>query len=85
MGCMKSVQNKKVACVLLKSEDVPVTLTVANAGDIRLPRSPTVTRAGVTYHIQSLGKLNMVMTKHRERWVCLIGEAPAERLMNMAE
>ena len=48
--CMKSVKNKKVACVLLKSEDVAVTMTVANAADMKLPRSPTVTRGGVTYH-----------------------------------
>src|SRR5688500_12005387 len=51
--CMKSVKGKKVACVLLRNGDEPVTMTVANASDMRLPKSPTVTRAGVTYHVQS--------------------------------
>jgi hypothetical protein len=82
--CMKSVKGKKVACVLLHNEGEPVTMTVANASDMRLPKSPTVTRAGVTYHVQSSGGLNMVMTERNGRWVCLIGRVPAERLMDLA-
>ena len=83
--CMKSVKDKKVACVLLKSEGEPVTMTVANAADMRLPKSPTVTRGGVTYHVQAAGDLNMVMTERRERWICLIGRLPAPRLMDLAD
>lgn len=82
--CMRSVRDKKVACVLLKSEGVPVTMTVARAADMRLPESPTVSRGGATYHVQATGTLNMVMTERDGRWVCLIGQMPAERLMDMA-
>ena len=82
--CMKSIKNKKVACVLLKEEGTAITMSVANAADMKLPTSPTVERAGVTYHVQSSGKLNMVVTQRNARWVCLIGEAPAERLMDVA-
>ena len=83
--CMKSVKDKKVACVLLKDEGVPVTMTVANASDMRTPKSPTVIRAGVTYNVQSIGSLNMVMTERDARWICLIGEMPQERLMDIAD
>ena len=38
--CMKSVHDKKVACVLLKDNGVPVTLSVANASDMELPATP---------------------------------------------
>ena len=82
--CMKSVKDKKVACVLLKSEGEPVTLTVANASDMKLPRSPTAIRNGVTYHVQSFGAVNMVMTQRNQRWVCLIGRLPTDQLMNLA-
>jgi hypothetical protein len=82
--CMKSVHDKKVACVLLKSEGVPVTLTVANASDMRLPDSPVVLRGGITYHVQATGLLNMVMAERHGRWVCLIGEVAADRLMDIA-
>jgi hypothetical protein len=82
--CMKSVKDKKVACVLLKDAGVPITMTVANASDMRTPKSPTVIRGGVTYNVESVGALNMVMTERHGRWICLIGELPAERLMDVA-
>jgi hypothetical protein len=83
--CMKSVKDKKVACVLLKSEGEPITLTVAKASDMSMPAmSPTLDRGGVTYHVQSFNGLNMVMTERNERWICLIGRVPTERLMDLA-
>lgn len=82
--CMKSVKGKRVACVLLKDQDVRVSMMVANAADMRVPTSPTQVRGGVTYHVQSFERLNMVMTERHGRWVCLIGELPAERLMDLA-
>jgi hypothetical protein len=82
--CMHSVGDKNLACVLLKADGVPVTMTVANAADMRLPSSPTTTRNGVAYHVQAHGQLNMVMTERYGRWVCLTGELPAERLMDLA-
>jgi hypothetical protein len=84
--CMKSVKDKKMACVLMKQEGVPVTMAVAHADDMRLPASsPTKVRGGVTYHVQSVGRINMVMTEKSGRWVCLIGELPGDRLMDLAE
>ena len=82
--CMKSVKDKKVACVLMKREGVPVSLMVARGRDMRVPASPVTVRNGVSYHVQASGNLNMVMTERSERWVCLIGEMPAERLMDLA-
>ena len=82
--CMTSVKDKKLACVLMKRDGVPVTLTVAHGRDMRVPDSPVTVRDGVRYHVQSAGKLNMVMTERQGRWVCLIGELPAERLMEVA-
>jgi hypothetical protein len=83
--CMKSVKDKKVACLLMKRQGVPVTLMVAHRGEVRSPKSPVQTRNGVVYYIQSSDKLNMVMTERQGRWVCLIGELPAERLMDVAD
>ena len=82
--CMKSVKDKKVACVLLKSEGVPLTMMVAKASDMRPPASQMRTYKGLTYHLQSHGRLNMIMTEREGRWVCLIGEVAAERLMDVA-
>ena len=82
--CMTEVKDKKVACVLMKQEGVPVSLMVARSGDMRLPTSPVTVRDGVRYHVQAWGALNMVMTERHGRWVCLIGQVPPERLMDVA-
>ena len=82
--CMKSVHNKKVACVLLKDENVPVTLAVASAADMKLPTAPVENHNGIEYRVQHIGNLSMVMTQSEGRWLCLIGQLPAERLIDLA-
>ena len=82
--CMKSVQNKKMACVLLKKEGVPITLAVAKAADMKLPRAEVRELNGVSYRVQSFGKLSMVMTERNDHWLCMMGELDADKLMDMA-
>jgi hypothetical protein len=81
---MKSVQNKKMACVLLKDEDVPITLAVASAADMKLAPAPVTTRNGVEYRVQKFGDLSMVMTEQHGQWLCLIGQVSADHLMDLA-
>ena len=82
--CMKSVHNKKMACVLLKDEGVPVTLAVASASDMKLPAVPMETHNGIDYRVQRVNGLSMVMTERNGKWLCVIGQLPAERLMDVA-
>lgn len=82
--CMRTVKSKKMACVLIHHDGVPVTMSIANAADMQLPRAPIVSRDGVAYRVQNVDKLNMVMTEREGRWLCLIGELPAEQLIDLA-
>jgi hypothetical protein len=84
--CMKSIKDKRVACVLLKGQGgEPVTLSVAKAADMKLPRGvPTAQRAGVTYHVQASDAVNMVMFERNGRWVCLMGRMDVEKLVGVA-
>jgi hypothetical protein len=83
--CMKSIKDRKVACVLLNSEGTPITMSVAKASDMRSPSGEKVVRNGATYHVVSSGSLNMVSTERAGRWVCLIGETATDRLIGIAE
>jgi hypothetical protein len=84
--CMKSVKNKKMACVLLSSEGTPITMSVANASDMRSPAGgKKVTHGGASFHVVSAEGLSMVSTERNGRWVCLIGETPAERLIAITQ
>jgi hypothetical protein len=78
--CMTSVKDKKVACVLMKREGVPVSMMVARSEDLRVPASPVTERDGIRYHVQSSGKLNMVTSERGGRCVCVIGELPLDRV-----
>jgi len=82
--CMKSIHDKKMACVLLKDEDVPITLAVARAADMKLPAVPITVRNGISYRVQKVGDLSMVMTERDGKWLCLIGQVPADHLMDIA-
>ena len=62
----------------------PITMAVARSQDMRLPRGPTVTRDGITYHVESTGTLTMVSTERDGRFVCLIGETTQDRLIDLA-
>jgi len=82
--CMKSVHDKKVACVLLKNDQMPITMAVASASDMKLPAAPVVSRNGIDYRVQSVNGLAMVMTEQNGKWLCLIGRCSADRLMDIA-
>ena len=82
--CMKSVHNKRMACVLLKDEGVPITVAVASASDMKLAPAPITTRNGIDYRVQKVGDLSMVMTEQNGKWLCLIGQMPADHLMDVA-
>ena len=82
--CMKSIRNKKMACVLLQSAGTPITMSVARSEDIKTPTCAAVTRNGEMYHVQATDGLNMVMTERAGRWVCLMSELPQDQLINLA-
>jgi len=82
--CMRSISDRKVACVLFKNDGRPVTMSVAKSSDLRSPQSPTVTRDGQAYHVESAADLNMVSTQREGRWICLIGQLPVDRLIEIA-
>ncbi|MDP9172337.1 MAG: hypothetical protein M3O30_00525 [Planctomycetota bacterium] len=82
--CMRSMKNRKVACVLLKDSNEPVTITVANASDMGLPTSAIQTRNNIAYHVQSVGTLHMVMTERNGQWICLIANLPVDHMMDLA-
>jgi hypothetical protein len=85
MCCMRSVEDKRVACVLLKNEGgVPVTMCVARAMDMRVPHGQRVIKAGLEFHVQTAKDgLSMVTTERGGRWICLMGALPSDRLVDI--
>ncbi len=83
--CLRDVQSRQVACILLKQDGVPVTVVLARTKDFRSPDDETVDHNGRKYVVHSLDGVNMVMTQRGDRWMCLMGEIPQDALMRLAE
>lgn len=81
--CLREVKDRKVAFVLLEADGVPLTLAVARADEFKSQGSKTVTQNGVRYHLQSHKGINMVMKESSGRFICLMGELPSDRLVEL--
>lgn len=81
--CMHHIKDKRVACVVIRGADQPLTLMVADGDDLR-PDGREVRRDGVSYYLHEYEGLSMVTTHKQGRWVCLIAEMPVEKLLENA-
>lgn len=82
--CLHTLASKKIACVVLKHEDVPVTLAVAAASDVKVPEGQTFDVNGISYRVQAYDGINMVMTERDGRWICLMSKLPLDRVKFIA-
>lgn len=82
--CAHMLCGKRLACVKLQLDGVPVTMAVAAASDIRAPAGRSVSVEGTAYDIQSMNGVTMVMHQRGNRWVCLMSSLPADRLIAFA-
>jgi hypothetical protein len=84
--CLNEVDDRVVACLLLKHQGKPVSMMVADAKQLRSPASggEAIERGGASYRVHASGKINMVMSARQGRWVCVMGELPAEELLGLA-
>jgi hypothetical protein len=82
--CLRDLQSRQVACILVKQDDAAVTVVVARTKDFQSPEGPTVQYNGRSYVAHSRDGVNMVMTQEKDRWMCLMSELPVEDLLAMA-
>jgi hypothetical protein len=84
--CLNQVDDRVVACLLLKQGDKPVSMMVADAKAMRSPPGggETIDRDGVRYRVHTCGTITMVMSARHDRWVCVMGELPAADLVDLA-
>lgn len=83
--CLHEMGKARMAAVTMTFEGMPVTMAVADASDMRSPKSPTIQRNGVVWHVQTAGDVNMVSSRQSDRWICLMGRLSTEKLMSLAE
>lgn len=83
--CLRGVQSRQVACILLRHGGAPVTVIVAKTKDFKSSEGPMVTRNGHEFSVQSRDGINMVMTQHEDRWLCFMSELNSDELVQLAQ
>lgn len=83
--CLRDVQSRQVACILMRQDNIPITIVLARASDLRSPEGPIVERHGRSYVVRSSDGVSMVMAQQADRWMCLMGEMPRDALVDLAE
>jgi hypothetical protein len=83
--CVHQQGNAEVSCLCCCAADGQrVTLVVGNERQIRPPAAPSRKIGGLTCRVTSEGGLNLCVLEHGDRWVCVVGAQPVERLAELA-
>jgi hypothetical protein len=80
--CVHQIGHQKIACAAMTIDGAPVSMTVADAHKIKMPRGKTIERDGASYVVDADQGVNMVMTERNGRWACLMGQVTVEKLLD---
>jgi hypothetical protein len=83
--CIHDFMDSKVACLILRDGQTPLTMVVGRAREFRPAEGRTVERGGRKFTLHEVNGLRMAMTHQGDRFVCLMGEVSADRLLEIAE
>jgi len=83
--CVHHQGNCPVSCLCCcQADGCRLTLVVGDDRRIRPPAVPSRNIAGLSCQVASLREDNLCLMRHGDRWVCLIGPVPLERLAQLA-
>jgi hypothetical protein len=82
--CIKKMKDARLAFVLLDADGTHLSMAIAKSREVDMPKTGREEHDGHVWSVQKVGSLNMVMTESGPRWICLTGDMPAEKLMEIA-
>lgn len=83
--CIHDFMDSKIACIILRDGQTPLTMVVGHARQFRPAKGNVVQRGGRSFTLHQVNGLRMAMTQQGGRFVCLMGEVSEERLLSIAE
>lgn len=82
--CLHQLAGATLTCALIERDGRLISITVADGGALRSPKGRTVTRNGGTFIVHTADGVNMVMSHTGDKWMCVMGDASAEELLDVA-
>ena len=83
--CIHDFMDSKVACLILRDGETPLTMVVGHAREFRPAEGRIVERGGRKFTLHEVNGLRMAMMHQDGRFVCLMGEVSEDRLLDIAE
>jgi hypothetical protein len=82
--CVHCQDGVCLSCACCQADGQRVTLVVGNQRQIRPPPAASQKIGGQLCHVASTQGINLCTMEHGDRWVCVIGSVPVERLAELA-
>ncbi len=85
-SCLREVANRQVVCLKLDLKGQPITMVVGHSREVVCSAEhQQVSRNGRSYFVHDREGVRMVMINHEDRWVCLMGNASIDDLIEVAD
>ncbi|MHB1155837.1 MAG: hypothetical protein ACYC26_03250 [Phycisphaerales bacterium] len=82
--CLRQFAGTTLSCVMIEWKGKMVSVAVADADHLRSPPGRTVERGGRRFTLHRANGVNMVMAGEHGRWLCVMGDAGDEDLLDIA-
>lgn len=82
--CLHHHVGTLMTCAMIKDQGQLITVAIADASKLRSPKGQVITRNSQSFVIHKANGINMVMSEQNNRWLCVMGEAPFEQLIEVA-
>lgn len=82
--CLHKHAGTQLTCAIVEIDSKRMTVAVAESSQIQSPKGTPYVRDGRTYYVHTVNGTNLVMTSDAGGWLCVMGDASTEELLQVA-
>jgi len=82
--CLHPYAGTTLTCALIEQDGQLITVAVASGKMLHSPEGTAIHRGGRQFTAHAANGINMVMAHEGDRWLCVMGEADTEQLIEIA-
>lgn len=82
--CLTQIDGATLSCVLIEDAGRKISVAVADGAAMHSPDGEAIRRGGRELIVHEAEGITMVMTHHAGRWMCVMGDAELDALIDVA-
>lgn len=82
--CLHQHAGVTLSCALIEDEGQLITVALADGAKMHCPDGATLERDGRRFIAHTANGINMVMANENGKWLCVMGDVPTDKLLNVA-